>query len=759
MDYQKSSRDALDELEISVRTFVQEQLFECFGPNWWKTRVSGKIKKDCESRANKEKSQRFPRLPQSELVHYTNLGELKDIICRADNFRDVFKSFFENTEQISSKLSELVGFRNPAAHIRLVLGREQYENIIVTGRSVLDAMEVERPPSFQTTFHSPAGDSEELEGVEVSPEEDIRQPNCQDNLPRPDYSTFFGRERELASILQHLNHPRAWITVVDGIGGVGKTALALRIAEVIRDQARQGNSDFEYIIWASAKIEKLSPTGIAQVLPTFTDLPSLLLTILEVVGFADVESTDPLALVNEILEIGKTLLVLDNLETVHDQRLFKFLEELPAPSKVLVTTRSRFEGSHRNLRLTALPLDDALNMIRQLAEELDSPELTNASDDQLRSLVDRVGGIPLAIRLAVGRIATGLPLLAYLDRLDSGAAQNDLLQFCFAESWANLDNDSKATLLGTHLFHYPPSEVELREVTGIPEMRLRDAIGGVLKRAFLNANYDEEGDTYRYELLPLTADFIKQESELHQELISRLQGRYSNYLVERGRYEEALGQISHLVPSSQTIPEAERLSNLLVDSAFRAYQGGDYGEAVKRLENAASYKDTAFLNHTWAVIERDEGAFSVARGKFRHSVELDKNRLPTWRSWGRMEQRLKNWQWGVHCFEQASQLPGSDPQDFHGLGVCISRLAGDSPSKERQDRLQEAEGALLRGFYKNPMGYRETHHNVVNHHALALILEKLGRPREALIQCQTGLRLEPNNERLLDLKLSLVKKR
>ena len=207
--------------------------------------------------------------------------------------------------------------------------------------------------------------------------------------------------------------------------------------------------------------------------------------------------------------------------------------------------------------------------------------------------------IPLAIRLAVGRIATGLPLAVYLDNLDSGAAQNDLLQFCFAESWNSLNDDCKATLLAAQLFPEPPSEVELRQVTGIPEMRLSEAIGGLLKQAFLNSSYDSEGETYRYELLPLTADFVLQESELYPELQSKLQGRYNNYLVERGRYEEALGQISHLVPNSQVIPEAERLSNLLVDSAFRAYQGGDYSEAIKRLENAGSYKDTPFLNHTW----------------------------------------------------------------------------------------------------------------------------------------------------------------
>ena len=59
--------------------------------------------------------------------------------------------------------------------------------------------------------------------------------------------------------------------------------------------------------------------------------------------------------------------------------------------------------------------------------------------------------------------------------------------------------------------------------------------------------------------------------------------------------------------------------------------------------------------------------------------------LPTWRSWGKMEQRLDNWQNAVECFSQATQLPGSDPQDFHGLGVCLSKSASRASGADRND--------------------------------------------------------------------------
>ena len=406
----------------------------------------------CQKRQLEEESKRFPRLKRVEdLVHYTYLGELKDIILQKNNFTEVFEAFFGNQANIGTRIDELVGYRNPSAHNRPVFGIEEYQAIVSTCRSIFDAMEIEQPAEFRADVETFVEGGEEEELTRSADDFDPR-PRCIDNLPRPDYSDFFGREEEKREVLDHLDHPRAWITVIDGIGGVGKTALAQNCAEYIRELSTTGEADFEYVIWASAKTERLGPAGIAPTQPTFTDLASLARTILDVTGFGEYELEDALPLVKEILAISKTLLVLDNLETVSDPDLYEFLQDVPPPSKVLATTRSRIEGSHKNLRLTALPIGDALELIRQLAEDQDSAELSREPDDSLVGLIDRVGGIPLAIKLAVGRIATGMPLSSYLDKLDSGAAQHGLLEFCFSESWESLEEDAKLALLATILF-------------------------------------------------------------------------------------------------------------------------------------------------------------------------------------------------------------------------------------------------------------------------------------------------------------------
>ena len=302
-----------------------------------------------------------------------------------------------------------------------------------------------------------------------------------------------------------------------------------------------------------------------------------------------------------------------------------------------------------------------------------------------------------------------MSLASYLDKLDSGDAQRDLLEFCFTESWNGLDNDCKLTLLAVTLFSEEPSESELRRVIGIPELRVDDAIGTLIQRAFLNRTYDRDRETNRYSLLPLTTDFVQEESSKDPDFHTQLQDNYSMYLLEKGRVEEALGQVTHLIPQSESMPEDEMLSTMLVESAWRSYQGGNYDEALSRLQSASSYKETSFLNHTWGVIERDENRFGTAREKFRRALDLDETRLPTWRSLAKMEQRLQNWDRAVRCFMKASEHSKSDAQDFHGLGLCLSRLSTKASRSIQNDLLVKAREALRKGSYEHPVGYRETH--------------------------------------------------
>ena len=87
MDYKKECQNALDIFEQSIRVFVTDKMLESFGDSWWKRNVPGSIVNACNDRIIKEQSRRFPIFPASEPINYTNLGELKDVICRKRQLR------------------------------------------------------------------------------------------------------------------------------------------------------------------------------------------------------------------------------------------------------------------------------------------------------------------------------------------------------------------------------------------------------------------------------------------------------------------------------------------------------------------------------------------------------------------------------------------------------------------------------------------------------------------------------------------------
>ncbi|HYO91041.1 MAG TPA: hypothetical protein VEQ40_05365, partial [Pyrinomonadaceae bacterium] len=68
---------------------------------------------------------------------------------------------------------------------------------------------------------------EETSGETVAPEV-VKEfaPQIPDNLPRP--SSFFGRDKDMETVMRALSpEDRTWGVLVDGIGGIGKTALAI----------------------------------------------------------------------------------------------------------------------------------------------------------------------------------------------------------------------------------------------------------------------------------------------------------------------------------------------------------------------------------------------------------------------------------------------------------------------------------------------------------------------------------------------------
>jgi tetratricopeptide (TPR) repeat protein len=255
------------------------------------------------------------------------------------------------------------------------------------------------------------------------------------NLPRRQHRKLIGREKELEDLKSFLSpRHRVGVVCISGGGGVGKTALALEIAHHYYEENPNLPPDerFDAIVWVTAKNLELLPTGPVRRQPTFTDLDGVYRAIAELLDIPAIFRTATQAekniITTRLLTEKRVLLMFDNLEDVDDQEFMVFLRDLPAPSKAVITTRHRIDVAVP-VHLHALDHAQARELVL-LECERNGLQMT---DEQIGQLLQRTGGLPLAIIRTIGRMAwRGSSVETELLQLSD--PQNDTYDFCFGKT-------------------------------------------------------------------------------------------------------------------------------------------------------------------------------------------------------------------------------------------------------------------------------------------------------------------------------------
>jgi hypothetical protein len=327
------------------------------------------------------------------------------------------------------------------------------------------------------------------------------------NVPRQSYE-FVGRQKDFAEalrVLQPYPTSRYHLLTIDGVGGVGKTALAIELAAYFIQEHRRLPKEerFDALIWTSAKREVLTDSCIASRQPslrTVSDIYRAVADTLDRPEINNVGDEEQALLVNRALAQTRTLLIVDNLETVDDQRVIQFLRDLPSPTKAVVTTRHRIEGAYP-LRLEGISSEDARALITQ---EL-TRKVVTLSEKQTETLAEATTGIPLAIVWTIGQLRLGRQLDDALLSLRSAAG--NYAEFCFKESVRQINTLKEwpawKLLLGLSLFASSATREAVGFVAGLQDLAgVRDR-GLVILLDLSIINY-ESG---RFSMLSLTKEY------------------------------------------------------------------------------------------------------------------------------------------------------------------------------------------------------------------------------------------------------------
>jgi NB-ARC domain len=234
-------------------------------------------------------------------------------------------------------------------------------------------------------------------------------------------SDFVSRA-SIEKLLRDLLGPTSTTAVVNlhGIGGIGKSAIALYIAH---DYATSGGvlselERFGAIIWFSAKRQFLTSDGIIHSERQERTLRELLATIsitLEREDIVRAPEIDQPELAVYALRQLRTLLLLDDFDRI-DAKTADFIRRLPQSTKVIVTSRRRIGDAERTIHVGAMSPDEATALATSEAQRRG----IDIAPDDACELVRVTGCVPVAIVWSIAQIGYGFELRTVIECGGSG---------------------------------------------------------------------------------------------------------------------------------------------------------------------------------------------------------------------------------------------------------------------------------------------------------------------------------------------------
>ncbi len=354
------------------------------------------------------------------------------------------------------------------------------------------------------------------------------------NLPRLQY--FFGREVELKKIADSLaEDARGWGALIDGPGGIGKTSLAIRAAELVPA------GRFSRIIFLSSKERELTADGQRSlgnfVVPGYLEMLNAIARELDKPDIAKTTEQERAEAVLRALRGTDALLLLDNLETLPESdrdQLFAFLNRLPRGCSAIVTSRRRSDASAVIVRLDKLDWPAVSELIAELAKNYDL--LRRASEAERRALYEDTGGNPLLIRWIAGQLGLGRcrTVTTALEFLRSAPAGNNPLEFIFGDLLDTFTASETKVLAALSYFTSPMAVKFIAELAGLNEAAAQGALSDLAFRALVLADSEERN----FILTPMVADYLRSKRpEVIAETGNRLE-QYAYALIVENGYEK-----------------------------------------------------------------------------------------------------------------------------------------------------------------------------------------------------------------------------
>ncbi len=221
------------------------------------------------------------------------------------------------------------------------------------------------------------------------------------NLPRSGAIAFVGRDQKLTELDQHLQSgDRIAITAVQGMGGIGKTELALQYAIASLNQSAYSGG----VCWLRARDQEIA-----------TQIVSFAKANLGLFIPDDLEAAEQVVFTWQRWPEGNTLMVIDDVTDY--EAIAPYLPPSDPRFKILITTRQNVGASVTSINIEELSETDAITLLKSIVGD----DRIESQRSEAEALCQWVGNLPLGLEL-LGRFLESKPdwaIAKLLERLET----------------------------------------------------------------------------------------------------------------------------------------------------------------------------------------------------------------------------------------------------------------------------------------------------------------------------------------------------
>jgi tetratricopeptide (TPR) repeat protein/cold shock CspA family protein len=596
-------------LELDLRDIVEATLVPSVS---LESLLSEETRERCRLRWTKAQDVPAAREPTAgELLQFTDLGDVLQCINKHEALLP--QAIMAGVKKWRDRLNKIVQVRNRVMHTR-PLEFDDYDIVTDTARQLTlsltsswshlrDTIKDLRNPAFAARIQIP--------DVEESIEEVLN------NLPAPDFDDtgFYGRSDEQAKLKQALLGPFPVVTLV-GEGGVGKSALALKVAYELADAP----NSFDAIVWTTAKANRLTQSEIVAI----DDAINTSLGVMEAASNYLGRNADggPVEDLLQNLKNNRILLIIDNLETILDEAIRDFVSRVSGNSKILFTTRVGLGAFDFPIRLDPFPAREAAHFLRRTCLVWGVNDIAKAPPKLIDDYCRQLQFNPLFIKWFVQAVQSGQSPQAVL------ANPKILLQFCLENVFDHLDSDARTAAFALLTTGGALTQPALLFVTELSHDRLQVALSSLISSSIaFPQRATEVGGEDTYALTQLARYYLGSYRAPKPDLQKRFLDR-QNALRAYGESQKGDQARYNYDPLSVQARTADDflVVRILRDAMHALAIRHDYSEATRLVEKAYAVSPNFFeVRRVSAQLCVWENNYVKAEAEFEAAKSLNPN--------------------------------------------------------------------------------------------------------------------------------------